>query len=337
MRKLAITALATALCLGAVTTAVTTTAAAPPVPAATFAVAPNPTISGSATVGAVLTAVEGTWVPTPDGFAYQWYRNNQPILGANARSYRVQAADYQTALSVGITAYKAGYDPRSTGSLTATPLIGPGTFTATPAPTISGTVRVGSKLTVKTGTWKPLTPSFSVQWYLNGKAIPGATGRSYTLKAAAKGKKLTVAVSAVSAGFPKVTKTSKAKKVAAGKLTAPTPKLSGSAKKGATLKLTVGKWKPSGVKLKVQWYRSGKKISGATKRSYKVVAADQGKKITAKVTGSKSGYTTLTKTTAAKSIAAKKSSSSSGSSSSGTTPSTPTSNCKTVAGKQVCT
>lgn len=76
----------------------------------------------------------------------------------------------------------------------------------------------------------------------------------------------------------------------------PTPTTSGTAKVGKTLTAKPGTWKPSGVKLSYQWYRSGSKISGATKSSYKLTSKDKAKKITVKVTGTKSGYLSVTKT-----------------------------------------
>ncbi len=76
----------------------------------------------------------------------------------------------------------------------------------------------------------------------------------------------------------------------------PTPKISGTAKVGKTLKAKAGTWKPSGAKFSYQWYRGSSKISGATKSSYKLTSKDKGKKITVTVTGSKSGYLSVAKT-----------------------------------------
>lgn len=78
--------------------------------------------------------------------------------------------------------------------------------------------------------------------------------------------------------------------------TTPTPNVSGTAKVGKTLKAKAGTWKPSGVKLSYQWYRGSSKISGATKSSYKLTSKDKGKKIKVTVTGSKSGYLSVSKT-----------------------------------------
>ncbi|MBK7819843.1 MAG: Ig-like domain repeat protein [Tessaracoccus sp.] len=76
----------------------------------------------------------------------------------------------------------------------------------------------------------------------------------------------------------------------------PTPTISGTKKVGKTLKATVKTWQPTKVTVKYQWLRDGKAISKATTSSYKLTKADAGKKVSVKVTGSKSGYTTVSKT-----------------------------------------
>lgn len=84
------------------------------------------------------------------------------------------------------------------------------------------------------------------------------------------------------------------KMVALKNLTAPTPKISGTAKVGKKLTAKPGTW-TSGAKLSYQWYRGSSKISGATKSTYQLTSKDKGKKVIVKVTGSKSGYLTVTK------------------------------------------
>src|SRR5699024_1056255 len=80
---------------------------------------------------------------------------------------------------------------------------------------------------------------------------------------------------------------------------APVPTISGTVAVGNTLTAKPGTWKPAPVTLKYQWKRGGSNISGATAATYKVTNSDVGSKITVAVTGSKSGYTTVTKTSAA--------------------------------------
>ncbi len=78
-----------------------------------------------------------------------------------------------------------------------------------PVPTIFGTPKVGSKLTVKTGAWVSGT-TFTYQWYASGTAISKATKTTLTLTRAQKGKTITVKVTGKKSGYPTITKTSKA-------------------------------------------------------------------------------------------------------------------------------
>ena len=45
-----------------------------------------------------------------------------------------------------------------------------------------------------------------------------------------------------------------------------------------------------------RWYANGKSIKGTTKAAYKPTAGTRGKKVSVKVTGSKAGYTSISKT-----------------------------------------
>jgi beta-glucosidase len=78
-------------------------------------------------------------------------------------------------------------------------------------------------------------------------------------------------------------------------LKASTPKVTGTAKVGKTLKIKKGSW-TSGTKFSYQWYAGGKTISGATKSTLKLTKAHKGKTIKVKVTGAKAGYSTVAKT-----------------------------------------
>jgi hypothetical protein len=68
------------------------------------------------------------------------------------------------------------------------------------APTITGTPKVGSKLTANPGTWSPKNVTFAYQWLSNGDPISGATSSKYTVKSADVGKSLSVRVTATAAG-----------------------------------------------------------------------------------------------------------------------------------------
>lgn len=79
----------------------------------------------------------------------------------------------------------------------------------------------------------------------------------------------------------------------------PVPKISGTAKVGKTLTVKPSTWKPSGTKLSYKWLRNGEPVNGATGKTYKLTVADLGAVISVSVAGSKSGYTSVTKTSKA--------------------------------------
>ena len=170
----------------------------------------------------------------------------------------------------------------------------------TPAtPKITGTTRVGSRLTAVPGGWQPSGVALKYQWLRNGAAIPRATAKTYELTASDHGKRISVRVTGSKAGLPTVAKTSaQTAVISKGVLGAKTPSITGTAKKGKTLKIKMSAWTPAPVKISYQWLRNGSKISGATKSSYKLVKKDKKKRISVKVTGSKSGYTTVSRTSA---------------------------------------
>lgn len=68
------------------------------------------------------------------------------------------------------------------------------------------------------------------------------------------------------------------------------PTLQGTLKVGRTLKVrSKGAWKPTPTAYSYQWLRNGKKISKATKSSYKLTKKDRTKKITVRVTAKRAG------------------------------------------------
>lgn len=161
-------------------------------------------------------------------------------------------------------------------------------------PTITGTAGVGFTLTATPGTWSDGT-SFGYQWFAGGVAITNATASTLKLAAAQADKAITVKVTGTLAGYTAVTKTSlPTRKV----LTPGTPKITGSAATGSTLKASTGTW-TTGTAYTYQWFADGTPIAGATTSSFAPKAAQDGQRLTVTVTGSKSGYAKVVKTSAA--------------------------------------
>ncbi len=78
----------------------------------------------------------------------------------------------------------------------------------------------------------------------------------------------------------------------------PAPKISGQAVVGQTLTATASGVSPAPSKTAYQWLRDGKAISGATKTTYVPTTADVSRKVSARMTVSRTGYTTKSVTSA---------------------------------------
>jgi ELWxxDGT repeat protein len=175
-------------------------------------------------------------------------------------------------------------------------------LTKAPVPKISGVATVGRRLTAVPGAWAPAPVKLTYRWLRSGKAITGATKASYVLTKADAGKKITVRVTGSRGGYATTSKTSAAVTARLALTKTPTPKISGTAGVGKVFTAVPGTWAPAKVTLRYQWLRNGKAIAGATKSRYTIVAADRGKRLSVKVTGSKAGYTSVAKKSATRTV-----------------------------------
>jgi hypothetical protein len=170
-----------------------------------------------------------------------------------------------------------------------------------------GPIRVGMLLTAESADWDRGT-TLAFKW---GAFVPNmnlfrarenGSAAKYRVTLEDAGKELILQICSRKAGFKTVCAYSMSSEISKGLLLKkPVPTVSGASKTGQTLSAKVGTW-DSGVKLAYQWLRNGVAIKGATKATYKLAAADKGKKISVKVTGTKPGYVTVAKTSATKTI-----------------------------------
>ncbi|MET2011932.1 carboxypeptidase regulatory-like domain-containing protein [Microbacterium chocolatum] len=255
-------------------------------PTARVIVAGSPTITGTAATGSTLTATTGTWTKGT-AFAYQWRAGGAEIPGATSATFVPGAAQDGVAITVDVSGSKVGY-ATVTRSAKPTSLV-----MRSSVPKISGALAVNRTVRAEPGTWTA-GAVFTFQWYLDGKAISGATAQSLKISSAMRDKKLSVKVTAKKPGHPTVSKTS----AASGKITtASTPTISGTAAVGSTLTAKAGAWL-SGTSLSYQWYADGVAIAKATAATYRLASAHEGARISVKVTGKKSGYATTSLTSA---------------------------------------
>lgn len=164
------------------------------------------------------------------------------------------------------------------------------------APSVAGTARVGQKLTAKVSAAQPKPVQQQHQWLRNGAAIPRATSLTYTLTPDDAGKRISFRVTSTKFGYARSAIASSGTTIAPGQLAAATPKVTGTAKSGSSLRADAGVWGPGPVQLSYQWNRNGNPISGATQAAYRLSSGDVGRRISVTVTGTKRGYATAART-----------------------------------------
>lgn len=268
-----------------------------PIPAS-LAKHPMPKISGSGLLSEKLTATLDSAVFPKAKKSYQWMMNGKPIKGAIATTFTPGLAQNYQTVSVRVTINGVQSAPVVMDS--SPRKITMGKLSAA-KPTISGTAKVGSKLTAKAAAANKPGAKLTYIWLRNGKAIYQQHKNTYTLTPADLGKKISVDAQYTSNFYDPTVVRSNAKTIAAGTLAVTKkPVVSGKKVVGKTVKVSAGSYAPKAEKTTYQWLRNGKNIKGATKSSYKVAKADRRAKLTVKVTAVKKGYITKATTLSAK-------------------------------------
>ena len=262
-----------------------------------------PTVSGVAQVGRVLTAAPAATDPTwPAGasYHYEWTAGGD-VLGTEAR-LTLAAGLVGRTVTVRTYVTAPGYvdSAWSTPSLPTAPVAEADLATPS-AIAVRGTARVGATLTAHaTGTWTEGTRVVHT-WRADGVAF-GGHATTVTLGAAQRGKAITVEAVGTLAGHTPATVTSPATaRVAAGVLRAGKPRIVGTAQVGRVVTVRPGTWTPA-TRLTYRWFVDGRAIAGATRAGLRIGARLQGHRITVRVTGTKPGYATLTRTSAGRRV-----------------------------------
>jgi len=223
--------------------------------------------------------------PDAAELAYRWLRNGAPIGGAIGPSYTTVGADAGTMVQCEVVAEGI----QGGGLMTSKPLaVAPFPSVAPPraidTPTVSGTGEVGEALTCDQGSWEG-SPAFAYQWYRDGVPVASATGPTYLLSGADDRTAVQCSVSAASPGGTVLALSARAFVGVPLPSANQKPALLGAPAVGETLTCGKGTWSGSPT-FAYQWLRNGAPIAAATADSYVALAADEGKVLQCRVTGS---------------------------------------------------
>jgi len=291
-----------------------------------------PAISSLATVGEAVTVDTGSWVgyPTPT-VAVTWRRCTHStdsrrcatIAGVSGTSYTLVSADSGKWIRALVTANNAtgsaSYLTSTTSQITMSP-------TASVVPAITGSPRVGQRLTGRTGTWLGYpTPTLTYTWERcptnlsesGGDAdctvINGATSRTYILTQADASYFIRFAVTGTTGDTVVTSKSDTTGLVSARPLPAnPLPAIQGDPLVGEPITVSNGTWTASPeAAITFDWRRCTSiydaalctSIPGGTVAEYTPVDADAGKYLRVVVTA-RNDYGTYAVTTVAKYVRA---------------------------------
>ena len=294
-----------------------------------------PTITGTATVGQTLTAgttaimdADGLTTPT---YTYQWIRvatdnTETNITSATASTYTLVTADQGKTIKVKVSFTDDASNAETLTSAATAAVSAAANTPATGAPTITGMAQVGQTLTAgTTGIMDAdglTSVSYTYQWIRvatnNTEApISGATASTYMLVAADLGTTIKVRVSFTDDASNTETLTSAATAAVSAAANTPAtgaPTITGRPQVGQTLpagtRAIMDADGLTSVSYTYQWIRvdggTETNISGATARTYTLVAADQGTMIKVRVsfTDDASNAETLTSAATALVLAA---------------------------------
>ncbi|MDR1825571.1 MAG: lectin like domain-containing protein [Bifidobacteriaceae bacterium] len=272
-----------------VTRTVTVTQAGNEPPAAIGTV----TIVGDLVPGSTVTAqVEGV-NPANAQLSYEWYRHSMPVAGPSASNqYVVQAADQGTELQARVTVSAPGY-----ASIT-----GYSEWTHVPYPqvtidqvTITGDPWYGGVLTAHATGVDPAGAQLSYLWFVDGAAVTGEYGSTYTVRPADDGKTVFVRVLGYANYRDEGSQDSEPILIQYREVTIGTVTIVGDLTPGSTVTAVVEGLDPADAELSYEWYRHSIPVAGpSASNQYVIQEEDRGWTLQARVTGSAPGYATIT-------------------------------------------
>ena len=250
-----------------------------------------PVVSGTATVGQILSTTDGTWTGSPS-ITYQWQRAGSNISLATNNTYTLVNADAGNAIRCVVTATNIGGSNSANSNDTANvsaiapgaPTIGTATTTGLTTATVAFTAPAsngGSTILSYTSTSSPSgitgTLNQAGSGTINMTGLTASTSYTFTV------------IATNSAGNSSPSSASNSITTDSVPVNTVAPVLSGTQTFGSTLSCTTGTWTGTAtITYTYQWQRNGSNIALATNNTYTLVQADVLNVIRCVVTGTNS-------------------------------------------------
>lgn len=253
--------------------------------------------------------------------------------GGTTTSFVVRTDDAGKTVTVQVTGTKPGFAAVTTTSVATAKVTKPVIVAGTVS--ISGSPVIGSTLTAVPGTWTPAGVTFTYKWYASGsevgtnatypvksgdkgktiyvKVYGAKSGLTTVTKKSAETAKVTSAPTPTatptrtptptptptrtptSSPTPTPSPTPTSSSPPSSGISGPTPTIAGTPSVGSTLTVSPGAWIPSDVSFTYRWYWDDTRIDGATQSTYLIRPDQKGKPIFVKVTASRAGLESVTK------------------------------------------
>ena len=235
-------------------------------------------IDGSFVVGQTLSVELENWDTRATANSYQWYANGTAISKATKSTLVISGALADKIISVRVTAAATGY--ASAVSWDVTNEFVERANLDLDIYYVAGTAATGKTLTLKRTMILIQTPgvTLSYQWLRDGQPIGGANKSSYKVTSADTGAYITARVFGARAGYYPDYESSFGVYAYAQAAKTGTVKVTGTAKVGKTLKVTIA-GQPDNVSLYYYWTRTKGSVVDYLSNglsTYTITAADKG-------------------------------------------------------------
>ncbi|WP_081591794.1 carboxypeptidase regulatory-like domain-containing protein [Aeromicrobium massiliense] len=176
-------------------------------------VAATPVVVGSPRVGQALRVGGGAVSPAAEWLSYTWRVDGRIQYGKNKSTFVPEAKHLGRRVTVEVYGTRTGFRYAKAISKPSA-AVGIGTIGVRTQPSVTGKARVGSTLTVRSGSYTPGKVRLRYQWFVAGRRVSGATTSSFRPTSAHRGRKVSVRVTVSATGYTTRSITTAAKRVA---------------------------------------------------------------------------------------------------------------------------